>query len=280
MSAQLIYQPRGRAREYSPWALNLFDGLCGHQRMDMTVPACAYCFAAQLPAARRKDSDPTCRPKRDLLGRLERECARIVQAGGWPQERGPVLVSFTTDPLPRGRKDLQNTTGRALALLHTAGIPVTLLTKNGADASAWITRSHLPGDEFATSIVFDFRPYGGQFVHWEREAPNLFNRWVALCEAHDRGLPTWVSVEPVIVPDEALEVIRYGQDLGVVGHWRIGPLNHHPHAETVDWRAFGARLADVLVATGARYYLKQDMRPWMPEGFPADNREEAQNYVD
>ncbi len=26
--------------------------------------------------------------------------------------------------------------------------------------------------------------------------------------------------------------------------------------------------------TGARYYLKLDMRRWMPEGFPADNREE------
>lgn len=27
--------------------------------------------------------------------------------------------------------------------------------------------------------------------------------------------------------------------------------------------------------TGARYYLKLDMRRWMPEGFPPDNREEA-----
>lgn len=26
--------------------------------------------------------------------------------------------------------------------------------------------------------------------------------------------------------------------------------------------------------TGARYYLKHDMLRWMPEGFPADNREE------
>jgi hypothetical protein len=95
-----------------------------------------------------------------------------------------------------------------------------------------------------------------------------------LCEAHDRGLPTWVSVEPVIVPDEALEVIRYGQDLGVVGHYRIGPLNHHPHAETVDWRAFGERLAQTLVDTGARYLIKHDLRPFMPAGFPADNREE------
>lgn len=61
----------------------------------------------------------------------------------------------------------------------------------------------------------------------------------------------------------------------MVGHYRIGPLNHHPHAQTVDWRAFGERLAEVLVETGARYYLKHDMRRWMPEGFPADNREEG-----
>jgi hypothetical protein len=31
----------------------------------------------------------------------------------------------------------------------------------------------------------------------------------------------------------------------------------------------------VLVETGARYYLKHDMRKYMPPGFPADNREEA-----
>lgn len=278
MSAPLIYQPRGRAREYSPWALNLFDGLCGHQRMDMTVPACAYCFAAQLPAARRKDSDPTCRPKRDLLARLERDCERIERAGGWPEKNGPVLVSFTTDPLPAGRADLLGVAQEALYRLWEAVVPVTLLSKNGYDALDWIEGWHSRDDEFATTIVFD--ETRTTWREWEAYAPPIDYRWYALECAHERGLNTWISVEPVIDPDEALAVIRFGQDIGCVGHYRIGPLNHHPHAATVDWRAFGERLAEVLVATGARYYLKQDMRPWMPKGFPADNREEAQNYVD
>lgn len=264
----VIYQPQGRAREYSDYALNIFEGKCPHE--------CGYCFAEHLPAACRKDRDPAYRPKADILARVERDCERIERAGGWPEENGPVLLCFTCDPLPCGvqNEHLQEVTYEVLAALSDAQIPVTLLTKNGAAAREWINGWHLRRDEFATSIVFT-ATRTGVGAEWEGNAPNVPWRWYALREAHDVGLRTWVSVEPVIDPDEALAVIRHGQELGCVEHWRIGPLNHHPHAATVDWPRFGEDLARVLTETGARYYLKHDMRRWMPEGFPADNREEA-----
>ena len=44
MSTGLIYEPSGRAREYAPLALNLYNG-CPH--------GCTYCYA---PAATHKDA--------------------------------------------------------------------------------------------------------------------------------------------------------------------------------------------------------------------------------
>lgn len=265
----VIYQPQGRAAEYSRYALNIFEGRCPH--------ACGYCFAEHLPAACRKDRDPTYRPKRDILARVERDCERIERAGGWPEENGPVLLCFTGDPYPFGRLDLQAVTDEVIVLLGAAGVPVTVLSKNGVAVKDRVIGAPIlftPEQvTVATSIVC--RDGGEVRREWEPMAPSGFGRWAALQEARSQGFRTWVSVEPVIAPDEALEVIRHGQELGCVEHWRIGPLNHHPHAATVDWPRFGEDLARVLTETGARYYLKHDMLRWMPEGFPADNREEA-----
>lgn len=266
----VIYQPQGRAREYSDYALNIFEGKCPHE--------CGYCFAEHLPAACRKDRDPAYRPKADILARVERDCERIERAGGWPEENGPVLLCFTGDPYPFGRFDLQAVTDEVIVRLGVVGVPVTVLSKNGVAVKDRVAGRgpilFTPEQvTVATSIVFADLPDSAA-VDWEVNAPHVYYRWQALEVAHRYGFRTWVSVEPVIDPDEALEVIRHGLELGCVGHYRIGPLNHHPHAATVDWPRFGERLAEVLVETGARYYLKHDMRKYMPPGFPPDNREE------
>lgn len=264
----VIYRPQGRAAEYAEWALRgIFTG-CPH--------CCAYCFASRALRLEREEFHSRVEVRKNFLKRLDADLRSIKRKGGWPEENGPVLLCFTCDPLPCGvqNEHLQEVTYEVLAALSDAQIPVTLLTKNGAAAREWINGWHLRRDEFATSIVFT-ATRTGVGAEWEGNAPNVPWRWYALREAHDASLRTWVSVEPVIDPDEALAVIRRGQELGVVGHYKIGPLNHHPHAATVDWPRFGEDLARVLVETGARYYLKQDMRRWMPEGFPPDNREEA-----
>jgi len=69
----VIYEPRGKAREYSELAVNLYKG-CSH--------ACVYCYA---PAAtfcdRGKFSSPDyIQPRPDILKTLEREAQKMSGA--------------------------------------------------------------------------------------------------------------------------------------------------------------------------------------------------------
>lgn len=79
--------------------------------------------------------------------------------------------------------------------------------------------------------------------------------------AHQRGIPVWVSLEPVIDPEESLELIR--RTAPFVDLFKVGTLNHHPLAKAIDWAGFGAAAETLLQALGKDYYIKDDLRAHM-----------------
>ncbi len=79
----VIYEPRGKAREYSDLAVNLFTG-CSH--------ACRYCYC---PAILRKTVDACAfdpQPRKGILRDLQRDAKKLR---GDPRE---ILLSFISDP--------------------------------------------------------------------------------------------------------------------------------------------------------------------------------------
>ena len=67
--------------------------------------------------------------------------------------------------------------------------------------------------------------------------PPIAERIEAIREAHAMGIFTWVSVEPVVDPDEAIKVVESLR--GEVDFWKIGKLNHDRQREAgIDWRRF------------------------------------------
>ena len=69
------------------------------------------------------------------------------------------------------------------------------------------------------------------------------------------GIKTWVSLEPVIDPDQALELIE--QIHPFVDHWKVGKLNYR-NLE-VDWLKFREDVTKQLDSVGANYYLKKSL---------------------
>ncbi|GAG16265.1 unnamed protein product [marine sediment metagenome] len=64
-------------------------------------------------------------------------------------------------------------------------------------------------------------------------------------EAHERGIKTWVSVEPVVDPVEALMVIE--TLLPYVDLWKVGKLNHDPEREkAINWKNFLMKVERLL----------------------------------
>jgi len=113
-----------------------------------------------------------------------------------------------------------------------------------------------PECSFGTTLVFVKQ---ANINHWEPGAATARERGDAIKLAHEMGIKTWVSIEPVIDPEQALSIIhalhRY------VDHWKIGKINGNPTIENaVDWVQFKADVEKVLKSVNADYYLKNSLR--------------------
>ena len=86
----------------------------------------------------------------------------------------------------------------------------------------------------------------------------LRTRINAVKQAHARGTPTWISLEPVIEPGQALALIR--EIHLFVGHWKVGKINHSKEIEDKhDWLGFREQVVALLKSVGADYYIKNSL---------------------
>ena len=97
----------------------------------------------------------------------------------------------------------------------------------------------------------------GALKHEPNAAPTS-ERMYALREAHNKGIRTWVSLEPVYHPEDTFALID--ATLGFVDCYKVGKLNYMPEAKEVDWRKFAVEVEEKLKSTGKEYYIKSDLR--------------------
>ena len=238
--SSVMYEPRGRAREYAPLAVNLYSG-CGHD--------CLYCYAPQALRCSRENFHQA-KPRKNILNFLETDCRNQIKS---TSKRVQVLLCFTCDPYQPIENDLQ-ITRRAIEILHQYGLSVQILTKAGMRASRdfdLLTEK----DAFATTMTFldDERSR-----KWEPNAALPADRIEAIKQAKILRIRTWVSLEPVIDPNQALEIIRQTHEF--VDLFKVGPLNYRPEAKQVDWRKFGYEVMELLEKLGKKYYIKEDLK--------------------
>ena len=239
----IIYEPRGKAREYSALAANIYRG-CGH--------ACVYCFAPSATFIdREKFSSPDyIRPRAGILEALEHDARKMA---GDP--RG-ILLSFTSDPYQPVEKDLR-ITRQALEILTAHGLTVTVLTKAGP----WGILRDMdllkmnPSNAWSATLTFDDPAVS---LEWEPGAALPAERIEALHIAHAAGIKTWVSFEPVIDPEAVYRLLDLTH--GFVDFYKVGKLNYHPRAKEIDWVDFMERIEAQLKRLGKAYYLKKDLR--------------------
>lgn len=259
-SCKIIYEPRGRAREYARLACNVYKG-CSH--------GCVYCYAPSATRKTRTEFEASTTRAGDFVCKLEREAAKYQAAGITDQ----VLLSFTCDPYQHLDVDEQ-VTRQAIRILHRHGLKVCTLTKGGSRAlrDLGIVR---PGDAFATTLtLLD----DTQSRHWEPDAALPGDRIETIKAFHQAGVPTWVSLEPVIDPAVSLEIIR--QTRGFVDLFKVGKLNYHPAAAGVDWEPFAYDVIGLLERMGYEriedpdqaveacaenrlYYIKRDLAAYL-----------------
>lgn len=242
----IIYQPKGKAREYSPLAINLYSG-CDHK--------CAYCYA---PGIRRETLDQWSEcvtPRRDVIHQLERDCK------SYHGSNEQVLLNFMHDPYCHA--DCQyRLTRQALSLLLEHRIPVAILTKGGLRAVRDFDIMEKFGEhlKIGASLTFDSETTS---LKWEPFASTPDERIEMLRKAKEKGIKTWASFEPVIDPDESLKVME--RSLPYVDEYKVGKLNNYRGLDKlVDWTSFLERVVSLLRGENKPFYIKYDLRMSAP----------------
>ena len=234
--ADVIYEPKGPAKEYSHLAINLYHG-CSF--------ACRYCYAPGMAFKKLDEWSAHPYPKKDILERIEKDAKKMR---GDPRS---ILLCFTSDPYqsPEAAKLTRDT----LLILEKYELTATVLTKAGEVAMRDFDILRRNNWKFGTTMS-----YISHRIHqeWEPNSAKPLSRYRAICQAGDMGIKTWVSMEPVMDADEALRVLRdIGKD---VDFWKIGKMNHRKL--NINWPKFREDAVALLDNLGAKYYIKKELR--------------------
>jgi DNA repair photolyase len=232
----IIYEPKGKAREYAPLAANLYKS-CSH--------GCKFCFA---PSAMRMDRDTfhaENRLKKNALDDLVKDARKLRG------DNREILLSFMGDVYNPDELPGQGITRQAIKTLIENDLHFTVLTKGGARVRRDLDLfGSYPRCSIGQTIVFSDQATAD---YWEPNAAPLIERYELAHDAHAAGIKTWISLEPVIDPDQALDVI--GRLHGVVDLWKVGPVNYQK--TDVDWHKFHDDVVALLEQVGATYILKK-----------------------
>ena len=241
-----IYTPKGRAKEYGDYAINIYTG-CPHR--------CYYCFAPNVLHKQKAQFHSCVEPRNNIIEKVRTQIEKEKITNKL------IHLCFTCDPYPAGHDSTP--TREIIKILKNTGNHVQILTKNGTDAmrdfdlldeNDWYGITYAGYDDYCISpeYVPEEEPYSG----------SLDDRIYSLMHAHQLGIKTWVSAEPVLKEERVLNFIDRAN---YVDLWKIGKLNYYP--SNINWTAFGRNVEAKLQSKHKNYYIKESLRTEMKQRY-------------
>lgn len=257
---KVIYKPNGRAGEYADLALNLYNG----------CPAgCLYCYVPLVLRKDRMDFHANCESRATLKAKMLQDIEDLAASATHPP---PIFLCFTCDPYPIPDSQF---TREILSLLVGYNLNFTVLTKFPTRAIRDFNLYRY-GDSYGVTLV----AHGPNKDIMEPGSDSIDARICSLALAHDLGISTWCSIEPVIFPGEALDLIDATTFCTDV--YKIGPPNRQttlpdycPRPSPDQYRLFLRRVTRLITETGRQYLIKTDFRPFLDKDIPYDTRKTA-----
>lgn len=202
-----IYQPSGKAAEYSKWACNFYVG-CSN--------GCDYCYCKKgILAGTMGGNKPTLKKCFKNTGDALRIFCKEIYANKTDLQKHGLFFSFTTDPL---LSETFGMTWGGMASCNTNGIPVKLLTKR-ADGALRLLTAIPKGYEKMIAIGFTLTGHD----ELEPGASTNAERIQAMRKLHDAGFRTWASIEPIVDFESSLKMIT--KTVGFCDLYKVGLMS-------------------------------------------------------
>lgn len=240
--ANFIYKPKGKAKEYGDYAINIYTG-CSHQ--------CFYCYSPNVLRGEKEMFHTDIKPREGIIEGVKEQ----LKQNGLKDKI--IHLCFTCDPYPKGYDT--SVTREIIKAIKESGNHVQILTKNGEGATRDFDLLD-SNDWFGITYAGYSNPHSNNPPAEEPGAGSPFMRLAALYLAHQKGIKTWVSAEPVLNDADVLRLIA---ETDYVDLWKVGKLNYHP--SEVNWAKFGKDVEVLLKEKGVEYYIKESLRKEMGE---------------
>ena len=223
-----IYEPKGKAKEYGDYAINIYTG-CPHR--------CFYCFAPNVLRKDREKFHTEVKPREGIVEATRRQIEKEGITGKL------IHLCFTCDPYPTGYDS--TATREIIRILKETGNHVQILTK---------------GDGRRDIDLLDKNDWYG-ITYDGKTATN--DQIFAYHMARDAGIRTWISFEPVLDAEKILTMISEIGRSGGADKIKIGKLNYHP--SEINWKEFGQKVEQLCQMYGIDYYIKDSLRKEMED---------------
>ena len=213
-----IYNPSGKAGEYSYWACNFYNG-CSN--------GCTYCYCKKGVLKKTIGGDaPTLKKcfknEAHALEIFEKE----LKANLPELQKHGLFFSFTTDPMLKGTIHL---TQQAIYVCMKNKVPVKILTKRAdflENENGVIADKKLNKNLIAIGLTLTGRD------DIEPNASTNDERIEAMRKLHEAGFKTWASIEPTIDFVSSAKMIRATK--GFCDLYKIGLMSGKKYDE---WEA-------------------------------------------
>lgn len=238
-----IYNPSGKAGEYSYWACNFYVG-CSN--------GCTYCYLKKgRGSSVLGGATPTLKKcfknEEHALEVFEKELQQNINN---LREHG-LFFTFTSDPMLPECIDL---TWDAVGNAIYNGVPVKILTKRTDWVSDFITDSRPRSRvdfEHNAMYAFGFTLTGHDEL--ELGASTNAERIEAMWRLREAGFKTFASIEPIIDFNSSIRMIK--ETVGCCNLYKIGLLSGGKYDKT-DALTFYYSLIPLLSNTDCRVYFK------------------------
>lgn len=260
-NGKAIYNPKGKAGEYAPWACNFYTG-CSND--------CEYCYCKRGFLSHVWDDVPHLKKcfkdERKALEIFEKELVENLEA----LKATSLFFTFSSDPFLPGVK---STYWAAAACALSHGVRVQFLTK----------RADFVNDHFLirnaiwkTHLAFGFTLTGCDGK--EPGASTNQERIEAMRILHERGFKTFASIEPIVDFDSSLRMIK--ETIGFCDLYKIGLMSgvKKDYYDDEDVRGFIWRLAEYYCDYRNKIYIKQSIRDRIGENSVIDAISVSSDY--
>lgn len=236
-----IYNPSGKAGEYSYWACNFYVG-CSNM--------CEYCYCKKgiLSNVMGMDKPQLKKCFKDETEALEYFKKELMQNVSEIRKHG-LFFSFTTDAM---LEETHKLTWEAACFAMENNVPVKILTKCvGKWVDQLCTEVHSSWKKF---LAIGFTLTGHDEL--EGNSAKSMDRIRAMADLHKAGYKTFASIEPVVDFDSSLRMIQ--QTAKFCNLFKIGLMGNKKY-QTDMMKLFFENVCSLASINGFKVYFKDSL---------------------